>query len=489
MNMFPSRKISFVIKLIVAFACLTLILQAWFFFQVSLIRFPQADDYRLTILHLMPWIEGGWTFKSLWGDVHPNPVHGIYLISSMAWEDLSFTSLPYVIFPFIVAKWWFYQIAIKESLWLSSTNNFILALLVAIVVFSFNSTMQYRWNSVAIAQIYHAIGGLYLVLLARILNSDSLKGWFFLGIAMLFFQLMARQYALPWFLSTVAVLGLSCLFTQKVTLTFVLKFIAVFSLTLMFEAIFNGLIGIEHNDGNSDSIYSNLEHWFERPPDLIKYLVVAISSPIVNPRFLQLQFGLDENSVLIISFMMSALVVTCVFTCMVNLDKVAYQILLIMFVFSFITIAASTIYRTSEATAWLSGHISRYVSFRDVSTVAVLVVMFLQFLKHRAWQTTLLASLIVMAFMWLQIEYYRFNWVFVKTQDRYVQNNVAELEYLGEYLLSDRDSNVETIHKDYTSASGKKLFTNIGRSGDLSNNQRLQIIYFWRKNKLNIYRD
>lgn len=481
---YPFKEKALLILVLLCPLCVAfLILNSVLFIDAAFLKLPQADDYRLTFIHLMPWFEDRWVFSSLWSDIHPNPIHAIVLIGSAEFENLSFDSLPYFIIFFMLLKWVGYYFSL--TIFSENTVNQRVVLLfgIALIVFSFNSTMQYRWNSVGIAQIYHAIGAAYLITLAVFLNSpDRTKNICFLFIIAFFFQLISKQYAAVWLTATFVVVAIYFAVQKGKDDKRLLKFSVVFILVLVLEALFHELLGTKlsnHDEGLG--LISFYESWGHRPIELIKYLLVSISSPIINPRLLLLNFNLTEGQIIFLCVNVAILYLISILCCIKNLRYVQYQIALIMIVFTLITIFAGLVYRTTAETQWMQAHVSRYVSFRDISAIAVLWVIINQSFRFKRFE---FLGIVLSILVIMQIHYARYNWNYLSGLKSYESTLRQQLVYVGDYLDIQPDASPYEIIEGYETKYKREFSINLGK-----NSHQVRIIKFWKKNKFNLYNE
>lgn len=467
---------------------LLLIINAGFYVFDAFTYTVQADDYRLTQLHIMPWFDGSWQIGSLWGDVHPNPIHGIVLIASASLENMTFASLPVIIIIAMLLKSWGYVAAINATDSRIDVCKPVLVFFLVLVIFSFNATMQYRWNSVGIAQIYHAIGAAYLVGLVYFLKKPSNSNTIILFVLGFTFQLVARQYSLPWLVASLTVITGAFILRQDKTINTLARFVIVLIAILVLEKITHTLLGVESIASNGSFDWSTLyDNWLSRPAELIKYLAAAIASSAVNLVFLERELGLSTNVVLLIAFGILLLYLLAALICLANIGHPLFKVLLACMLFTSLTIVAGIVYRTDASTTWLQGYIPRYVSFRDISAFAVLWVFAYQWLVGQKRWAAGVTICLVTAVVFMQYQYVHYGWRFIPYQQAYEARVQKELRFVGDYLTSIPDASAEEIQAGFEQKYQQKLNLNIGRDSYLNGNQRLAIILFWKNKNLNVF--
>lgn len=87
----------------------------------------------------------------------------------------------------------------------------------------------------------------------------------------------------------------------------------------------------------------------------------------------------------------------------------------------------------------------------------------------------------------MQIHYTRYNWNYLNSLETYEATLRQQLIYVGNYLDKVPDANSAQIIKDYESKHKKKFLIYLGQPR--KNTYQNKTIKFWKKNKLNLYKE
>lgn len=456
----------------------------------------RSDDYRLTVYHLMPFYEGGWTFNMLWSDDHPNPLHGLILICSALYDNLSFSFLPYVVFPFMVIKWWAYCKAFRLYNDYAPTDKYIVLgtyCFFGFIVFSIDFSGQYFWNSVAIANIYHAIGAVYLAILLAVFKTQTKIGFILLTLFAFCFHIIARQYSGPWVIASIIVLilyGLANYRRREETLKYI-KLIAALCASLLLEQFFYATIDIELNYNSSSQalIGSINQNWWHRKFELVLFLMGEFASPLVQSHTLTDKLHIPVWMTVGAIVIVNILILLTTIICLINRNDSRYFIPLIMIVFVSITILAGLAHRTDMSTDWLIGHWPRYNVFRNVSIVAVIWVASNQILisgKSKRLGKTMMGS-ILSIFLLTQISSFFYHKASLPYKRLAQQERSQQLKHTYEKIRIDPKVGLSEIVSSYEGTYKKPFKLNLGTPAANQQTWKFRVIKFWGENELNVF--
>lgn len=456
---------------------------------------PQADDYRLTVYHIKPFLEDRWTPAMLWGDVHPNPLHGLILIGSTYFENMSFRSLPYLLFPFLLIKW----LLINKSLKIATfepTNSTLIRLaflLFGFIVFSFNGSQQYLWNSVAIANIYHAMGALFIFLIARNLQPSSKTNIIALLLFTTAFLICCRQFAAPWVYATI-ITSLMLVGISKRSRLIGCKLIAVIFSAMLFEVLFYKMMGI---DLHYDSVFTDLfisiqENWGGRIDELFKFSITELAMPILYPWFILEFRSIDRSTLEFGVYIIGGLFAYTFAIAAYRLkDSLSYFLPIVIFAFVGITIVATVVYRTDEHTNWLISHIPRYIVFRNIAVMAIIWILIISVDTHKLikWLNYSLLVALTSTLAW-SFSIHLDQEKIYKSNRLQAQNNLRqELSFIYSALSNENDIRQDVIIDRYYQKYNKKLALPLGDPDKPHHRWKIETIQFWGDNNLSTFKD
>lgn len=486
-------------KLFLTFAALSLLVFLGICLSFSVDNFhyaPQADDYRLTLYHLKPFFDGTWEPKLLWGDVHPNPVHGGFLILSAIYEHMSFSSLPYIAFFFLVLKW----LLLSNAFYTAAGNSVSMKLKLYAIIwmgfifFGFSTPQQYIWNSVAIANIYHAISALFLILLIRPLNgATSVRLVLLLAIAFSFL-IISRQYAVPWVYAACITLALASIADRANFTRIYLKIFSVLVLSLVLEGLFYWAmdINITYKSTFGELASAINENWSGRLGELIKFSLVEMSLPLIYPQWLINNEHFNPIYVKAGVYISSFILIYAALIATLNIKHNKGYLLSVMAIgFTAITILGTIAFRTEANTDWLMSHIPRYTAFRNISIVAVVWILLISL------QKSFLTKIVHPIFLgWILV-------VFSYTQYSYVETSLSitksrlighkrvsqQLQFTYNQISTDKEVSPAEIKKRYEKKFNTPFSLVLGTADENNHNWRFEVISIWGDNKLNLFRD
>jgi len=448
---------------------------------------PQADDYRLTLYHIKPFLDGTWQPKQLWSDVHPNPIHGALLIWSSVYERMTFTSLPYIGFLFLLIKWGAFSQVFNHSL----DNNISLKaraltiLWMGFIIFGFNTPQQYLWNSVVIAHVYHAVSALFLLLLVKSLKNCTFSQLTLLLMTTVFFLVTSRQFATPWVYASLAGLIFVSIRDRKKIFTTYGRLIATLLVALLCEAIFYMAMDID--------IYyeSTLQDLMKRIYDLVKFSFVELSLPIIYPWWLNKLANVNmvyiKAGVVFVSFLF--LYTTLIAALNIRRNNL-YLVSLIAFTFTAITILATVAYRTDANTNWLINHIPRYIVFRNIGIIAIIWTLLISMNINRVIRITNGILLSILFLIFVSTQYLHINYESNDQQRRLIsqQRVIHQLQFTYDQLRSKPKVGQDEIRRLYKQKYNRNYTLAIGNPEIKSHRWKLQVISFWGDNNLNVFK-
>lgn len=453
---------------------------------------PQADDYRLTQYHIMPFFDGSWSFKRLWTDVHPNPIHGLILIGSAKWENLSFASLPFLLLPFLFAKW---LLAVKAF---SVTNpdhqksSVLIPILCGfgLITFAYNFSGQYYWNSVAIAQIYHTHAAVYILLLALSLARQSWAYPLLLFVAALLFQLTARQYASPWIIATLPVLLLHSLLNRESWQKPASIAVILVAVLLLEKGFLNWFdITLHYSASPLQMLEAINTNWSHRPDELIYHVLAELAYPLINAYNLRFNYDFADRPIEVLMLLAALIMVYCIVNCLLNAKRLDYTIPLILFAYVGLTIIASIAHRTTPDMNWLYGHQPRYDTFRNIAVIATLWVLTVKILQHkRRWLNSSLLIVLISLFCLAQYYQTHYSWDSSKLRTYNKHETAEQIRFVYQQIQADPEIKQETIIDNYRAQTGKRFRLRIGQSDKPGQRWVLNVIQFWGDNQLSVFR-
>jgi len=513
MNQAPYRKLLFnILSAIGILSVLLIVINAATYMSYSFRKVGYNDDFRFAMLHVKPWLDGTWNLNSLWGDVHPNPIHGVILYLSTAVESMKFELLPYLIFPFLILKWFLFTLGHRFVANLTLSQTIFSGLCFALVLFSLNSIDQYTWNSVGIIQIYHALGAGYLLAFLNFVKQQNKVSTTFLIVLSLIFLLTARQFAIPWFAASVVVL-----FLRKITNAetgdkrSLYTFLAIVISALLVEKTFHIVIQLEFGYSVDSGIINKfLGDWGHRPLELLKYLMVSLTSSLINTYHLK-SIGVSDNLILAICIVFSAVYFSAIVLSIKKIKSLVHVLSLVMLLFPLVTIPAELMYRVSIETEWLMGYVPRYVSFRDIGVLGIIVVMLDTAYRSNAKRISFaLTSALLLFITTLHINYAVYRWELLPYVVKYHERLADAVRFVGYHLhthpidCSDETRNryLQPKHPERYNLKNPEFIESISNMVNAeylkSTNTRLVVpthytalcaIQFWNAHNLNVFAD
>ena len=456
---------------------------------------PQADDYRLTLYHIKPFLDGSWDAKMLWSDVHPNPIHGLILIGSAYFEQMSFASLPYLLFPFLLFKWLLIYTSLNTTT-TDSVNPYFKQyafIVFGFIIFSFNSIQQYLWNSVAIANIYHAMGALYILLIARFLKSSSLINLSLLLLFTTVFLICCRQFAAPWAYATLfSSFLLIVISKQHRSIGF--KILLAIFIAIICESAFYKVMGIDlHYDSSSSSVITSIvNNWGSRLDELFLFSITELAMPIIYPWYL-----LRHSSVNSITLTTGIFIISIAYTYVFSISLVrlrsnlSYFIPILILIFVGVTIVATTVFRTNENTDWLINHIPRYSVFRNIAIMAMIwvLVISVELNKIVKWINYSLLLMLTATLAWTFNIHYQTEKAAAPYRVALQKDLQQELKFVYSEISKNSDLREDVIIERYKEEFKKEFKLQLGKPDTPSQRWKINVIELWGDNNLSIFRE
>ena len=454
---------------------------------------PQADDYRLTLYHIMPFFDGTWTVKRLWTDVHPNPIHGLILIASAKLESLSFASLPIWLLPFLLAKW----LLAVAAFYIANPNHRSTDILIAVgcgfalITFAYNFSGQYYWNSVAIAQIYHACAGAYVVLLTLSLASGRAIYPIVLFVTALLFQLTARQYASPWLIATLPVLLLHGWLNRDRRHRVILIATLLVAVLLLERLFLNWLdVTLRYSVSLTTLLEALSSSWSHRPMELLYHVLAELAYPLVNAYNLRFNVDLSDRQTELTMLLASVIMIYTIVHCLIKIKHLNYAIPLLLFAYVGLTIVASIAHRTTPDMHWLYGHQPRYDTFRNIAVIATTWVLVINLLTHQhRWLPTILLGIWVGLFGFAQFHQTQQAWDIAQLRTDTMRRTSEQIRFAYQQLTHNPDITQEAIIDNYQAQTGRRFVLRIGESDKPGQRWVLKVIQFWGENRLAVFHD
>lgn len=484
------------ILLALLFFCLIFFLGYALYYTVNTFHYPpQADDYRLTLYHIKPFLDGAWQPKMLWSDVHPNPIHGALLILSSLYEDMRFTSLPYIGFIFLILKW-----ALFSQVFHCIAKNHVsvklkqfTVLWMGFILFSFSAPEQYFWNSVSIAHIYHALSALLLLSIVKSLESPSLARLALLLLVTTCFLITSRQFAIPWVYAALAGLALMSIVERSDFIPIFGRVIAALLLGLACEAMFYAAMDIDiyYSSTLQDLIESIQLNWSGRITDLVKFSFVEISLPLVYPWWLIKFASLDVMYVKIGVTFVSATFIYSVLLATINIKRNrGYLIALIAFIFTVITILATIAYRTDANTNWLINHTPRYIIFRNIGLIATIWTLLLSLNINKTIRAINSTLLLLLFLIFVSSQYFHLSHEREDRKRRLSNQRHLTLQLHFTYGELQKDPSVrqDQIKERYQKKYNRVHTLPLGDPNIANQRWKLKVISFWGDNNLNVFK-
>lgn len=476
-----------------------IIAHAMIYYELVFVNYPVADDYRLILFHVKPWLDNTWTFAQLWEDVHPLPLLGIAYLFSLKVDALTFVSWWYLIAFGMLLKWaGFAFLAIRNSS-LDFNRSCLLTVGMAICVFSFNTTVHFTWNVLGITEVFHALTAIYLIAFGHFFTRNSRSDFlWFLGFSLIF-QLSFRSLAIFWFAALLVPAGLYMIFDRRAGSGPFLRFSSIIIIALVVDKLFFSYLGLEHyfESRSSTALSDFYNAWSARPVELIFYVAAAATSGFVSLSHLS-KSGWSEYSQSVLCLAYFGVYLWAMIMAAFRSRTSGYRLALAMMLFPMLSLAGILLYRADESTQWYHAAVPRYVLIRQIGTMGfvwVLVQLACEggLSKIHRKTASVLSIAVVGMMIGLQYSYAQYEW---KSRLGSVQKNnelnLRQVVFTGNTISKYSHMNGAQIkwlyEKQYSTPYRAVATINIG-DNPLNTNHKLQTLLLLKQHSLNVFNE